>query len=115
VKPGTEYISGWDTSREVQPGKYVHDDYDFQRPSVDLTMTKTLPRDYTPSSYEVYDYPGTYLQKSEGERVARVRIDEYGTRFEQAQATTNYRGVQVGARFTLEGHGVTMCPERTCP
>ena len=106
VRPGTEYIGGWDISREVQPGKYAHDDYDFERPSVDLTTMKTLPRGYTPSTYEVFDYPGTYLQKPDGERYAHVRIDEYGARFETAQATTNYRGVQVGARFTLEGHGV---------
>src|SRR5262245_44481922 len=106
VKPGTEYIGGWDISQEVQPGKYAHDDYDFERPSVDLTTTKALPRSYTPSNYEVYDYPGCYLQKSDGERSAHVRIDEYGARFEKAQATTNYRGVQVGARFTLEGHEV---------
>ena len=39
VRPGTEYISEWDVSREVQPGAYVHDDYDFERPSVDLTTT----------------------------------------------------------------------------
>src|SRR5262249_34057279 len=106
VRPGTECISEWEMSREVQPGAYVHNDYDFERPSVDLTTTKTLPRHYTPSTYEVYDYPGAYLQKGDGERYAHVRIDEYGARFETAVATTNYRGVQVGARFTLEGYDV---------
>ncbi len=106
VRPGTEYISAWDISREVQPGAYVHEDYDFERPSVDLTTTKTLPRGYTPSNYEVYDYPGCYMQKKLGEQLAHVRIDEFGARFETSHATTNYRGVALGARFTLEGHGV---------
>ena len=98
VRPGTEYISAWDVSREVQPGVYVHEDYDFERPSVDLTTTKTLPRGYTPSNYEVYDYPGCYLQKPHGERYAHVRIDEYGAKFEKCHATTNYRGIQAGAQ-----------------
>jgi type VI secretion system secreted protein VgrG len=106
VRPGTEYISSWEVSREVQPGVYVHDDYDFERPSVDLLTSKTLPRAYKPSDGEVYDYPGFYLQKPDGERCAHVRIDEYGARFETAQAATNYRGVLVGARFTLEGHPI---------
>lgn len=106
VKPGTEVIRSWDISREVQPGVYVHDDYDFERPSVELITTKTLPRKYTPSTLEVYDYPGCYIQKPHGERYAHVRIDEYGSQFETAQAGTNYRGVHVGARFTLEGHGI---------
>jgi type VI secretion system secreted protein VgrG len=106
VRPGTEFVSAWNVFREVQPGAYVHDDYDFERPNVELTTAKTLPRPYSLSNYEVYDYPGGYLQKPHGEHYAHVRIDEYGAGFEKAQATTNYRGVQVGARFTLEGHGV---------
>lgn len=107
VRPGTEYISAWEISREVQPGVYVHDDYDFERPSVDLITTKSLPRQYTPSDYEVFDNPGLYLQKPLGERIAHVRIDEFGAKFELAQVTSNYRGVHVGARFTLEGHEIT--------
>ncbi len=102
VKPGVEHIDSWEITRQVQPGVYVHDDYDFERPSVDLTTTKTLPRKYTPSNYEVYDYPGFYMQKPHGEHYAHVRIDEYGAQFEVAQATTNYRGVSVGSMFTLE-------------
>jgi type VI secretion system secreted protein VgrG len=102
VKPGVEHINAWDVAREVQPGVYAHDDYDFERPSVDLTTTKTLPRTYTPSNYEVYDYPGFYMQKPHGEHYAHVRIDEFGAQFEVAQATTNYRGVSVGSMFTLE-------------
>jgi type VI secretion system secreted protein VgrG len=105
VRPGTEYISEWHVSREVQPGVYVHDDYDFARPGVDLTTTRTLPRGYTPSQYEVYDYPGCYLQKPDGERWAHVRIDEYGSKFEKYHASTNYRGIQTGAKFALEGAG----------
>jgi type VI secretion system secreted protein VgrG len=102
VKPGVEHINAWDITREVQPGVYAHDDYDFERPSVDLTTTKTLPRNYTPSNYEVYDYPGFYMQKPDGQHYAHVRIDEFGAQFETAQVTTNYRGVSVGATFDLE-------------
>jgi type VI secretion system secreted protein VgrG len=105
VRPGTEYISEWHTSSEVQPGVYVHEDYDFERPSVDLTTTRTLPRGYAPSKYEVYDYPGCYMKKPDGERWAHVRIDEYGSKFEKFHATANYRGIQSGAKITLEGAG----------
>jgi type VI secretion system secreted protein VgrG len=106
VRPGTEYISEWHSSSEVQPGVYVHEDYDFERPSVDLTTTKTLPRGYKPSDYEVYDYPGCYMKKPDGERWAHVRIDEYGAKFEKCHATTNYRGIKAGAKVTLDGVGV---------
>ena len=102
VKPELERITNWDFTREIQPGVYVHDDYDLERPSVELKTRKVLTRSYSPSDYEIYDYPGHYLQKPDGEQYAGVRIDEYGTQFETSQAMTNAKGIAVGSLFTLE-------------
>jgi type VI secretion system secreted protein VgrG len=102
VRPELEHISSWDFTREIQPGVYVHDDYDLERPSVELKTRKTLARGYSPSDYEIYDYPGHYLQKGDGEQYAGVRIDEFGSQFEIAQAVTNSKGVAVGSLFTLD-------------
>lgn len=107
ARPDIEHISSWDFSREVQPGVYVHDDYDLERPSVDLRTQKALTRTYEPSDYEVYDYPGLYRQKPDGEQYAEVRIDEFGSQFETARAATNARGVSVGCLLTLDGHART--------
>jgi type VI secretion system secreted protein VgrG len=104
VKPELEHISGWDCSREIQPGVYVHDDYDSERPSVELKTSKVLPRKYKPSDYEVYDYPGEYLERGDGEQYAAVRVDELGSQFELAHAMTNARGLACGALLTLEDH-----------
>jgi type VI secretion system secreted protein VgrG len=101
VRPELEHISSWDFSREIQPGVYVHDDYDLERPSVELRTRKVLTRGYAPSDYEVYDYPGHYLQKADGEQYADVRINEFGSQFETAQAVTNAKGVCVGSLITL--------------
>jgi type VI secretion system secreted protein VgrG len=102
VKPELEHINSWEFSREIQPGVYVHDDYDLERPSVEIKTRKSLSRSYSPSDYEVYDYPGLYLQKSDGEQYAGARIDELGSQFETAQASTNAKGIAVGSLFTLE-------------
>src|SRR5262245_60722599 len=102
IRPELERITSWDFTREIQPGVYVHDDYDLERPSVELKTRKVLARGYSPSDYEIYDYPGHYLQKADGEQYAHVRIDEYGAQFETAQAITNARGITVGSLFTLE-------------
>jgi type VI secretion system secreted protein VgrG len=104
VKPDTEHIHSWDFHCEIQPGVYVHDDYDLERPSVELKTNKTLARGYAPSDYEVYDYPGTYIQKPDGEQYAAVRIDELGSQFHFAHASTNARGIAVGALWSLEHH-----------
>jgi type VI secretion system secreted protein VgrG len=104
VKQDHEHIHAWDFEREVQPGAYVHDDYDLERPSVELKTNKTLPRTYKPSDYEVYDYPGLYIKQGDGEQYAAVRIDEMGTQFESAHAATNARGLSVGSLLTMEHH-----------
>src|SRR5882672_10805539 len=78
IRADIEHIGNWDFAGEIQPGVYVHDDYDLERPSVELRTQKTVPRTYAPSNYEVYDYPGQYVQKGDGEHYADVRIDELG-------------------------------------
>ncbi len=102
-RPDLEHVSTWEFSREIQPGAYVHTDYDLERPSVELKTQKALPRTYKPSTYEVFDYPGYYVQKPHGESYAELRIDEYGTQFETAHAATNARGLSVGSLFSLSG------------
>ena len=104
VRPELEHISTWDFSRTIQPGVYVHDDYDLERPSVELKARKVLTRQYAPSDYEVYDYPGHYLQKPDGEQYADVRINEFGTQFETAQGSSNSKGIHVGSLFTLDDY-----------
>jgi type VI secretion system secreted protein VgrG len=103
VRPDIEHISRWDFAREVQPGVFVHDDYDLERPSVELKTQRTNSKGYSPSDYEVYDYPGCYVKKAEGSRYADVRLDEFGTQFEIAHGSTNHRAIAVGYLFTLEG------------
>ena len=104
ARPDIEHIGSWAHGLEVQPGAYVLTDYDFERPSVDLQVQKLHPRPYQPSKYEVFDYPGFYAQKKDGEAYARVRIDECAAQYETAHGTTNVRGLAVGCLFTLAGY-----------
>jgi type VI secretion system secreted protein VgrG len=104
VRPDLEHIATWEFSREVQPGVFAHTDYDLERPTVELLAKKTAPRPYACSDYEVYDYPGHYVKKPDGEQYAAVRIDEFGSRFETVEATTNARGVAVGYLLDVVGH-----------
>jgi type VI secretion system secreted protein VgrG len=104
LRPDIEHVHQWDFVREIEPGAYVHDDYDFERPSVELKTNKTLPRGYSPSDYEMYDYPGLYVQRADGDQYASVRINELGTQYETIHASTNARGLTVGALLNLEDH-----------
>src|SRR5437870_6641999 len=96
-----EYIDSWESSREIQPGVYAQDDFDFERPSAVLLTKKNVSRKHNEADYEVYDFPGEYPQKADGDHYAAVRMDELSTQFEIANAATNARGLCVGATFTL--------------
>ena len=103
VRPDLEYVSRWDTACEIQPGKYETDDYDFERPGVDLTARCSMSRQHTYADYEVYDYPGTYLQAQDGKQYAEARIDELQSQFELAEGESNARGLETGRLFKLSG------------
>ena len=100
-RPDQEYIDAWEVSREIQPGVYAQDDYDFERPSAALLTKKNVSRNHKEADYEIYDFPGEYLQKADGDHYTAVRMDELSTQFEIAHATTNARGLCVGSTFTL--------------
>jgi type VI secretion system secreted protein VgrG len=97
-----DHVSSWQFTREIQPGVYVHDDYDFERPSVEIKTQKPGPYAFAPSNYEVYDYPGHYTIKKDGEQYAAVRMDELSSQFETAQAVTNARALRVGHSLALD-------------
>jgi len=96
-----EYIDSWEISREIEPGVYAQDDFDFERPSAVLLTKKNVSRKHNEADYEIYDFPGEYLLKADGDHYAAVRMDELSTQFETAHAATNARGICVGATFTL--------------
>jgi type VI secretion system secreted protein VgrG len=104
MRPDLEYVSSWQISRQIQPGSYAHDDYDLERPSVELLTQKSVSRQHAASDYEIYDYPGQYVQKADGQQYAAVRLDEFGSQFELANGTANARGICVGSLLTLDGH-----------
>src|SRR4051812_43612572 len=102
ARPDIEHVENWTMTREIQPGVYVHTDYDFEKPSVNLRAQKMVTRSYSPSTYEVFDYPGEYLAKPDGEQDAGVRIDEFAAQYETAHGTGNVRELNVGYRFMLD-------------
>ena len=98
-----EYINDWLFTREIQPGAYVIDDYDFERPSVELQQKKKLKRNYAEAEHEYFDYPGEYVSASEGEHYVQTRLEELQAQHELANGGTNARGMAVGYLFKLTG------------
>jgi len=102
ARPDIEHMNSWMLTREVQSGVYVHDDYDFERPSVELRTKKVMQRSFPHSDYEIYDYPGEYLMTGDGTTLAQVRLDELSAQYDTALGAGNVKSLSVGSLFTLE-------------
>jgi len=96
-----EHISDWVAAQEVQPGAYVHTDYDFTATNKDLLTKRVSPKSHQLADFEVFDYPGKYMENTDGENYARIRHEELHADYESVHARTSARGLGTGALFTL--------------
>ena len=53
------------------------------------------------AQFEVFDYPGRYLQTSEGEQLAKVRIQELQSKFKRLSGASDHRSLTPGVTFNL--------------
>ena len=101
---GVEHVSDWFITRKIQPGAYALTDYDFKRPGTSLKAQRNIQRDHAQAEYEVFDYPGKYVESGEGDQYARVRIEELHVQFEQVEGTADARGLMTGGLFKLTNY-----------
>ncbi|OJH34178.1 type VI secretion system Vgr family protein [Cystobacter ferrugineus] len=99
---GSESVHEFATKVEVQPGAVVLRDFNFTRPSFDLTSTTTAEEGEP--ALEIYDYPGRYEEPGEGKTLAQVRLEELRARVEQMNGSGNCRRLCAGHTFTLTEH-----------
>ncbi len=94
-----DVILEWESSQELRPGKYALQDYNFEDPSTDLFTQVSGTGDY-----RIYDYPGEYRKRAEGDRLARLRLDETHTPAKVITGASDCRAFTSGYRFHLEDH-----------
>jgi type VI secretion system secreted protein VgrG len=104
VPPGLEHIDRWGGAQCVKPGKVVITDYDFERPSTSLQTQQARTRGYDLSDGEIFDFPGGYIQASDGSQYAEDRLDEIQSGFEVYDASTNAQGVCTGHLLKMARH-----------
>ena len=94
-------ISSWTLCKNIQPGVYALNDYDFVLPKTDLKVSANIKREHSQSEHEIYDYPGEYIENIAGDSYVRTRIEELHTQYEQAQGESIVRGLLYGGLFKL--------------
>lgn len=104
-------ITDWQFAKQVKPGKFAHNDFNFTTPTPDpnlrLLARSTAPNPQKPAPYEIYDNAGGYGDTGEGNRYARLRMEEIIADRDTARARTDLTGIRCGAKFQLKKHPIS--------
>ena len=99
-----DHIYSWIITKEVQPGKYELNEFDFKKPKSQLETKSQIIRKHIVADSEIYDYPGEYTETDDGEKYVQARIEELGCQYEQAKGQSSVRELTTGYKFTLKGY-----------
>jgi len=95
----------FDVQHEVRAGRYALTDYNFLTPAMNLLATASgvskLPAS---GSLELFEYPGEYRKKNQGDALAKLRIQEEESPAILASGEGNCRTMTPGFHFTLKEH-----------
>lgn len=97
-------ITDWNLKKQLLPGIYALNDFDFVRPSAKLKVNSSIMPAHECADQEIYDYPGEYVESSHGDHYVRARIQELHTQYEEIQGRSLCRALCSGGLFTLKGH-----------
>jgi type VI secretion system secreted protein VgrG len=95
-------ISGLEVEQEIQAGKYTLNDYNFETPNADLRIEVPSQYQMGPGDREVYDYPGLYLKRSQGDRLTQIRMQEQEAEITTLNGVSTCRAFTSGYRFVLK-------------
>ncbi|MBB4286251.1 type VI secretion system Vgr family protein [Roseospira goensis] len=102
-----DIITRWEPIESVITGQWTQRDYDFLRPSADLTTTtRTVKTISGLDKWEIYDYPGRYYDKGRGDPLTRKRMELTERDFDVVEGDSFCPGFYAGAKFTLTTHEV---------
>jgi type VI secretion system secreted protein VgrG len=99
-----DHMHAWSASCRLVSGAYAAKDFNFETPKRNALAQLSSPAGTAHDDLEVFHYPGVFPDKSEGEKVVRVRLEELQTDAEVFEAAGLVRGVGSGFTFTLTNH-----------
>jgi type VI secretion system secreted protein VgrG len=99
----TEHVvTSWRHEQMVRPGKYSLTDYNFEMPSVSLAVN--VASAVGVPALEIYDYPGEYQKRADGESLVRTRIEEEECQRLLIGGAGTCAGFTPGYKFDLSEH-----------
>lgn len=99
------HISRWEHQYQFSTGGCAHGEFNFETPRLDLTtQKKTLVKLPGIEHFELYNYPGLYQKRADGDALAKIRIEEQEAGYDEVEADSDCRTLFAGGKFTLAKH-----------
>jgi type VI secretion system secreted protein VgrG len=98
-------IFEWVKAQEIRSGKYAQTDWNFETPSTSLLTDDTFPqRVANNQQLEIFEHPGGYMQKSDGEALTKSRLECENTPGQVTRGKSWHCGLCPGYKFALKNH-----------
>jgi type VI secretion system secreted protein VgrG len=94
-----DVILQWLQEQEVRPGTFTATDYNFETPTANMLSSVNGK-----GKWEIYDFPGEYTKRADGDKLVKVRLQEQQTPKYVARGTSDCRAFGVGYKFKLTDH-----------
>ncbi len=100
-----DVVTSCHLEQELRTGKYSHTDYNFETPNTSLISNEpTVVQVGGNNKFEIYDYPGEYVDKSHGSALAKIRMQEEEAGSVIVSGSSVCRAFTSGYKFDLKDH-----------
>jgi len=94
-----DVVTEWYYQEEFRTGAWAQTDYNFETPGTSLAVTVAGK-----NPFEIYEYPGEYRVRAEGDKLARIRLQEQTTPCMVSHGGSGCRHFSCGFQFGLKDH-----------
>jgi type VI secretion system secreted protein VgrG len=99
-----EHLFKWRPERRFRSGKFQLNDYNYLQPNADLRSNAQGVASYAKSKMEIYDYPGKFANKNDGETYAKIRLQAEQAADQRRYAEGDSISLFPGGLVTLEDY-----------
>lgn len=97
----TESVHSFTFSQRMVSEAFVHRNFNFKTPSVDLTAKKAETQQ---AKREIYEYPALHVTQERGDALAKARKEELTAMQRQGHGQSSSCRLTPGYNFTLKNH-----------
>ena len=100
----SHFITQFEKTQEIQPSNYTFKDYNFEKPSSDLTVKSISEGVLGEGNIEVYRYPGRYTDTENGEQLINICMEVYDSEITTITGESQCKAFCAGFMFELQDH-----------